>query len=154
MRLTLYRVELDEQHPILVKEKSYNYLGKENITSPDNAVRTVNDIFHLNKLAEEHVYMIAVDQRSKPIGMFCVSAGTVSMSICNPREIFIRALLCGAVGIIIMHNHPSGDPTPSEEDIKTAKMITKAAGIMKIEMLDFIIVGSESYYSFIENRNN
>lgn len=74
----------------------------------------------------------------------------VNITICNPREIFIKALLCGASGIVIIHNHPSGDTTPSEQDIKSYNRLKEAGKLIGINVLDSIIVG-DSYYSFVEN---
>ena len=107
--------------------------------------------FRLNKQSEEYVYMIALNTKCRPLGIFEVSHGAVNSSICNPREIFIKALLCGASGIILAHNHPSGDPTPSKEDERVYKRIKDAGNIIGIELLDNIIVGN-GYFSFRENN--
>lgn len=73
------------------------------------------------------------------------------MTICNLREIFIKALLCGSSGIVITHNHLSGDTTPSKEDIESYNRLKEAGKLIGINVLDSIIVGN-SYYSFLENR--
>ena len=94
--------------------------------------------------------MIALDSKQKPLGVFEISHGIVNMTICNPREIFIKALLCGASGIVIAHNHPSGDTTPLKEDIESYNCLKEAGRLIGINVLDSIIVG-DSYYSFMEN---
>lgn len=150
MRITTYKMELDEnQHNILVKENSCNY-PVETLNNPQAVTEMLNDVFRLNKQAEEHVYMIALNTKSKLLGIFEISHGTVNLSICNPREIFIKALLCGASGIILAHNHPSGDVTPSKEDTEVYKRIKDVGKIIGVELFDNIIV-ADGYFSFHEN---
>jgi DNA repair protein RadC len=84
------------------------------------------------------------------IGETTVSKGTVNASIITPRELFIEALQKNAVAIVIMHNHPSGDPTPSQEDIITTNRIKNAGNLIGIELLDHIIIGNNCYISFRE----
>ena len=74
----------------------------------------------------------------------------MNASIITPRELFIEALHKQAVAIVIMHNHPSGDPTPSEEDILSTSRIKKAGILIGIELLDHIIIGNNCYISFRE----
>ena len=71
-------------------------------------------------------------------------------TICSSREIFIKALLCGASGIVIAHNHPSGDTTPSKEDIESYNRLKEAVRVIGINVLDSVIVG-DGHYSFVEN---
>lgn len=150
MRITIYRSELDKnRHNVLVKEKAVNYTT-ESINNPQAVTGMLNTVFRLNKQAEEHVYMIALNTKGKVLGVFEISHGAVSQSLCGSREIFIRALLCGASGIILVHNHPSGDTTPSKEDTASYNRLKEAGKLIGINVLDSIIVG-ESYYSFTEN---
>lgn len=150
MRIVQYRLELDkEQHGILVEEKLCVYPGTS-LSSPQTVANMLNAVFYLNRQAEEHVYMIAMNAKNKPLGIFEVSHGAVNQSICNPREIYVRALLCGAVGIILVHNHPSGDTRPSEEDIAVYNRIQEAGKLLGISLLDSLIVGDD-YFSFAES---
>ncbi len=150
MRITTYRTELDEnKHNVLVKENSCNY-PTCTFNNPQSVVEMLNDVFRLNRQAEEYVYMIALNTKGKILGVFELSHGTINFSVCNSREIFIRALLCGASGIILAHNHPSGDITPSKEDITTHKRIKETGQLIGIELLDNIIVG-DGYLSFKAN---
>ena len=150
MRITTYRAELnEEQHNILVKENSCNY-PVDSLNNPQLVSAMLNEVFRLNRRAEEHVYMIALNTKSRPLGIFEISHGTVNLSICNPREIFIKALLCGAAGIILVHNHPSGDIKPSKEDMEVYKRIKEAGKIIGVELIDNIIVAN-GYFSFHEN---
>lgn len=150
--INTYRLELDNcKHPVLILEESMT-CDIISIEHPQNAVNILNTIFHLNRLAEEHVIMIAADTKGNVLGIFNVSHGTVNLSICNPREIYIRALMVGAANIFIVHNHPSGNCNPSDDDVKIARQISDVGNILGIIMLDFIIVGNGTYYSFKEHK--
>ena len=92
---------------------------------------------------------MALDAKGGVLGMFKVSQGTINGSICNPREIFLRALVVGACAIIVIHNHPSGDPSPSDQDVIVYNRLSEASKMMGIALHDFIIIGDD-YYSFKE----
>lgn len=147
--IVTYRMEKDEmKHPLLVAEDSFEYMISE-INDPEGAVALVNTIFRMNHLAEESVCMIAQDVKGGVLGLFKVSHGILDGTPCNPREIFLRALIAGAGAIIILHNHPSGDPDPSEQDIMVFEKLLKAGRLIGIGLNDFIIIG-DTYYSFKE----
>lgn len=151
MRINKYDLELNEDRlPVLVKESDFNY-AKESLTSPDSVLEMVNSIFRLNSKAEEHVYILATDTKCKHINVFEISKGTVNASFCNSREIFIRLLLCGAVNMIMIHNHPSGDITASKEDFAVYKRIKEAATLIGINFMDNIIIGENTFLSFKED---
>lgn len=150
--INVYRLELGAcRRPVLVLEKTFEYNAKS-FGFPLQVVNLLNSIFYLNKLAEEKVLMIAVDAKGQVLGLFDVSHGTVNACYCNPRELFLRALLVGATGIIVAHNHPSGICTPSNDDKQAAKRIKTAGEIIGIDMLDFIIISDDEYYSFQEEK--
>lgn len=150
MRITKYRTELDQnRHNILVKEKSTNY-NIDTLSNPKLVVNLLNDCFGMNRLAEEHLYLIALNTKNKPLGVFEVSHGTINSSLVNPREIFIRLLLVGASGFVVSHNHPSGDCIPSKEDIQVTRRMKECADLMGIQLLDHIIVG-DGYNSLRES---
>ena len=94
---------------------------------------------------QERMKLLMLNSRSKLMGETDISKGTVNAS---PRELFIEALQKNAVSIIIMHNHPSGDPAPSTEDMLLTKRIMKAGELIGIELLDHIIIGNNRYISF------
>lgn len=151
MRITKYRTELNEnKHNVLVKEKAFNYQCN-NLSSPESIAELLNECFRLNKMAEEYLYTIALDTKCHPLGVFEVSHGTVNSSLVSPREVFIRAILCGATYIILSHNHPSGVVTPSKEDREVYKRIKESGKLIGIELLDNIIIG-DGYYSFLEHE--
>jgi len=89
----------------------------------------------------ECVVVLALNTRRKAIGHFLVSTGTLDTTLVHPREIFKTAILLSAHAIILAHNHPSGDSTPSESDIKVTRDLIRAGQLLKIEVLDHVIIG-------------
>ena len=151
--LRKYEMELDElKHPLMVEESSYE-CPDERLNSPEKIVKLLNECFRLDKKAEEYVYMLAFDAKCNPLGVFELGHGSVNACILNPREIFQRALICGAVNIVIAHNHPSHDTTPSKDDNVAASKISEAGKLMKIQLVDFIIIGN-GYFSYAEEKRN
>ena len=152
MRITKYTVQLDEnRRNVLVKESSNNYPDILRLDYTYEIVKTMNMMFHASVLAEEHLWMLAMDTNFHLIGVFEISHGTVDESLINPREIFVRLCLCGAVKFVLVHNHPSGSTTPSEADIKVTARINECRKLMAIKLIDHIIIG-DGYYSFYENK--
>ena len=148
MNIIKYRTELDTyQKNVLVKEKIIKYGSNDKneeklkFNSPDKIVEFLCRSFNMNRLAEEYMYMIALNTANYPIGVFEISHGSVNMSIASSREIYIRALLCGATSIVIAHNHPSERIHPSSDDINTTKQLFEAGKLLNVELLDSIIIG-------------
>lgn len=100
---------------------------------------------------QEHIKLLMLNTKSMLLGECDVSKGTVDASIITPREIFIEALQKNATAIVILHNHPSGDPTPSQEDIDITVRIKRAGEFIGIPLLDHIIIGNNCYSSFLES---
>lgn len=125
--------------------------NQEQLDKPEKAVEFINEIFDAENLAEEHVYLIGVNNKTRPIGVFETSHGTCSTVILNPREILLRLLLLGASFGIILHNHPSGDSSASDADINATGRLYEAANILNIPILDHIIIGKNKFFSFAEH---
>lgn len=104
----------------------------------------------MRHLEKEEVRLLLFDGKHRLIKESTISVGTVNASICNAREIFIEALNAKAVHIILLHNHPSGDPTPSGEDLKVTKKLQEGADMIGISLSDHIIIGEHCYTSFKE----
>lgn len=100
---------------------------------------------------QEYFYTIYVDIKGKYIDKKCLFIGTINTSVVHPREIFKEAYLLSASGIICIHNHPSGDSTPSKEDVLITKRIREISIIHGINFIDHIIIGNDNYYSFYDN---
>ncbi|HBA63034.1 MAG TPA: hypothetical protein DCZ20_04170 [Lachnospiraceae bacterium] len=99
---------------------------------------------------QEILKLLMLNTKSRLIGETMISKGTVNAAVISPRELLIEALQKNAVSIILMHNHPSGDPTPSREDILITRRVKEAGALIGIELLDHIVIGNHSYVSFAE----
>lgn len=99
---------------------------------------------------QELMKLLMLNSKSRLIGESDISKGTVNASLITPRELLIEALQKNAVSMIVLHNHPSGDPAPSREDILITKRIRDAGQLIGIELLDHIIIGNNCYISFAE----
>lgn len=111
----------------------------------------VSDTFQfLMKETKEQFITLHLDGKNRIICMEIVSIGSLNQSIVHPREVFKTALLSSAAAIICVHQHPTGDPTPSSEDIAITKRLKEVGDIIGIKLLDHIIVGENQYLSFVE----
>lgn len=112
--------------------------------------RMVFQYFHhrFRGKAHEEFWVAALDAKNKFLTEGFVSKGTLMGSLVHPREVFQIAIRSFAAGILILHNHPSGDPEPSLEDRKVTNQIAEAGKLMGIPLLDHIIIGNECYFSF------
>jgi DNA repair protein RadC len=93
---------------------------------------------------------VAVNTRFAPIGHSLVSVGTVNESLVHPRDVFRYAVAIGAYGVLVMHNHPSGDPSPSAADRVLTKRLGESGQLLSVRLIDHVIVGAGSHYSFRE----
>lgn len=96
--------------------------------------------------------ILLLDVKNRPIRKTMVSIGTIQETLIHPREVFRSAVRAGASGILLSHNHPSGDPEPSPEDIRVTKRLVEAGKILDIPVLDHVIVADQSYLSFKERN--
>ncbi len=144
---------ISEQHAIKLLalfELGRRLFNKSNgvyIRSPREAYEYLKPMGFFKK---EHLRGLYLDARNKVIRDEIIAIGTLTSSLIHPREVLRPAIEVGAVGIILAHNHPSGDPSPSREDIEATNNIVKASRIMNIELLDHIIIGNSSYASLRE----
>lgn len=106
----------------------------------------------LRHLEVEKVLLLCLDNQLKLIKECELSKGTIQAALMSPREIFIEALKVGAVHILLLHNHPGGDPKPSKADVDISKKVMEAGRIMDITLLDHIIIGDHSYVSLKEQK--
>ncbi len=131
------------------RRKSAEVLQKEKIASSYDAYLTVAHL--MSDLSFETFWIILLDVRGKIIKILCMSEGGLTETAVDVRRIFKSALEYGAVSLILAHNHPSGDTDPSSSDINTTKKIYQAGKLLTINVLDHIIVGQDTYYSFMDN---
>lgn len=114
--------------------------------------RSIADYYQeeMRHMEQEQFRVMMFNSKQALIRETMLSKGTVNASLATPREVFIEALRYQAVSIIVVHNHPSGDPTPSREDILLTKRIQAAGDLIGIKLLDHIIIGDNSYVSLKE----
>ncbi|MCR5754476.1 MAG: DNA repair protein RadC [Acetatifactor sp.] len=109
--------------------------------------------YYMEKLRHrttECVFLLCLDSKGKILSEKKMSEGSVKMSLISPREIFMEALKAEAVNLILLHNHPSGDPMPSNSDLEITKSIKEMGLVLDIPLLDHIIIGDNKYLSFRE----
>ena len=131
----------------VVKEKEVNYdsnWANKSIDAPEKVVDVAINVLELHERAEESFYIFTLDTKNQINGIFEVSRGSLNASIVHPREVFKRALLQNANSIILLHNHPSGNPKPSKEDVGITNRLVEAGDLLGIRVLDHNIIGDEN----------
>ena len=138
-------------HLNVVKEKSFRYEINQ-IKSPNDAINVLNQFIndYCNNDRENFIIM-CLDTKNKINALNIVSIGTLNSSSVHPREVFKLAILSNSYSIIICHNHPSGDPAPSKEDVEITNRLVKCSNILGVNILDHIIIGDFQNYSFKEH---
>lgn len=158
MDIKEYQVKQNEfRRPVLVTKDVHEVQKVCDISSsfdsPSVIADMLDEMFDVSHLVEEYVWMLCTDAAYVINGVFEISHGSVNRSLFSSREIIQKALLAGAVNIVLAHCHPSGNPTPSDMDIVVTKNLYDACKLMNIPLRDHIIVGcdtSKDYYSFLE----
>jgi DNA repair protein RadC len=119
------------------------------IHSPKDVLKQTS---HLKENKKENFVVLYLDARNKLILKETVSIGTINASLVHPREVFEPAIKELAVQIILVHNHPSGDPEPSEDDLAMTKRLVEAGKILGIDVIDHIIISKSKFFSFKDRR--
>ena len=135
----------------LVKEsgKSYPQYERGEVTSPNKVADLLFDL-EIDKEPIESFYLILYDTRLKVIGLTKLSTGTINQSLVDIRSIMQAALLGNAYGIMLAHNHPSGDSRPSASDILATKKVDEAAELLGIHMLDHVVIGHDGEFTSLK----
>ena len=139
-RLPIYRVAL-------VRESSQPSILNR-IDTPRNVFEIASS--YLEGADREHFVVIMLDTKNRVIGMNTVAIGMLSSCPIHPREVFKPAILANAAGIILLHNHPSGDPSPSQDDLLLTKRLREAGEVLGIRVVDHVILGYANYASLKE----
>lgn len=152
MRVIKYNTKLtEESKAVLEKEVSINVPGlSRKMNSPTAVITLATEVLKLHEKTEEYLYMICMNTKLELTSVFELSHGNVNSSIFSVREMFQKALLANAVSVIVMHNHPSGDPTPSKEDITVTERMVEAGKLIGVHVLDHLIIGRPTYISLQE----
>jgi len=119
------------------------------VRGPESVYELTRDIRAMNR---EHFVGFYLNSRNQVLKREIISIGSLNASIVHPREVFLPAVAMSAASVVLAHNHPSGDPTPSEEDLAITRRLLEAGRILGIDLLDHVVVARESYASFKERR--
>jgi DNA repair protein RadC len=139
-RIPVYKVSL-------VRERSLTQLERPQIRDASGAAATL--AAYLAEEDREHFVVLLLNSKNRLIGINTVSIGSLTSSLAHPREVFKPAILANAAAIIVAHNHPSGEPTPSQDDVEITKRLHAAAELLGIRLLDHIVLGDNGrWYSF------
>ncbi|CBH22643.1 conserved protein of unknown function [Acetoanaerobium sticklandii] len=133
----------------MVRESTFLY-DPRRISCPADGLMMAK-MFLEDKDREEFI-VITLDTKNQPTSVNVCSKGSLNASLVHPREVFKTAVISNAATVLLAHNHPSGNPEPSKEDIKITKRLNEAGKILGIKVLDHLIIGSDSYYSFKEQE--
>ena len=120
----------------------------EKIEGPEDVARYASPLLRFEQ--KEHFLVMLLDVRNRVLAMPTISIGSLTASVAHPREIFREAIRYSAAHMILIHNHPSGDTTPSREDVQLTKQMMKAGEIMGIPVLDHIIIANDDFLSLKE----
>lgn len=128
----------------------------EVLDSPSKVYDYMNGAFDMDPTVE-WFYVILLNRKNKPLGRVAVTKGTATAALVHPREVFRPAVLTNSSGIIVAHDHPSGDPSPSQADIRVTRQLREASKTLQIDLMDHVVIGEKDadpagkgYYSFAE----
>jgi len=132
--LSLFRIKLVRERRLRFKPESAN--------NPSSSAGILSSFF--KDKDREHFVVLAVDVKLRLVGLHVVAIGTLDKVLISPREVFKFALLCNASGVILGHNHPSGDPSPSPEDLSVTRQLVQAGKHLEISVHDHLIVSDKT----------
>ena len=132
----------------LVQETGPEVAPQLSVHNPDAVYWILRPYF--DGLDREHFVSLLLDTRQRLIGLNVVSIGHLSATLVHPREVYKAAVVANAAAIIVAHNHPSGDPEPSQDDVAITRRLAEAGRILGIELLDHVVVGEDRYVSLRE----
>lgn len=151
-KIAVYETLFTDGKPGIVKESEMECAFEGPYDHPKKLVKMLCELFNMHRATEEHMYLLCLNERCHVIGVFHLAHGSINACVTSMREVFMKALLTGCSSIIIVHNHPSGIPDPSENDTQFTKQLMQAGTIMSIPLLDHLIIGNEDkYFSFNES---
>lgn len=131
----------------LVKDSSILYRNRR-IRSPKDSYEIFKDF--LGEVDREYFVVMCLDTKNQPTNINIAHIGSINSSIVHPREVMKTAILSNAASIICCHPHPSGDPTPSPEDIQVTERLVEAGNILGVDILDHIVIGDNCFISLKE----
>lgn len=124
---------------------------KKRLTSPEEVYKILKSVLEMENEVDrdkEHFWAIGLGSRNDIKYIDLVSLGTLNANLVHPREVFRLAVMKGVASVLVVHNHPSGDPNPSEDDLTITARLTKAGKILGVDVVDHIIIAGEKFISF------
>jgi DNA repair protein RadC len=134
---------------LALKEEYKEYETRPMMTSPKKVYNLISEM--MKNLEQEVFVMLSLNTKNGVKTIRTISIGSINANIVHPREVFRAAIFDAATSIIVAHNHPSGDPTPSREDIEITKKLMESGKLIGIEVLDHVIIGDGRHYSLKES---
>jgi DNA repair protein RadC len=131
---------------VVLREDAPSWVSNR-FTAPAQVFEMFRELYNETK---EHFVTLHLDGKNRILCKDTVSIGSLNQSIVHPREVFKTALLSNAAAILLIHNHPTGDPNPSPEDRAITSRLKEAGDLLGIRVLDHIIIGDDRYLSFVE----
>lgn len=131
---------------LVVREKNENI----KINGPQDFFPLLQE-FYKDKMDKEYVSIVCLNSDHKVISVDLISIGTINKALFEPREVYRKTLLNNAYSFVLVHNHPSGNTSPSDDDLVATKGIKDGSKLIGVEFIDSIIVGEYNYFSFVEN---
>ena len=123
------------------------------IHSPEDVCSIMREHLDMENADKEYFAGIYLDRKGNVLAANVISIGSLSSTVVHPREVFKTAVMVSAASIIVCHNHPSGDPTPSKEDVDITKRLYNAGKILGVEFTDHVIVGTKGRYTSLKEKN-
>ncbi len=152
---TIQRLMAGVEIGLRIAELKTDYGPETRITSPASAIGFCKE--HFSRLArdsrQEEFWIVTLNTKNEPIDRHQITVGTLRNSLVHPREVFRPAIRDAANCILVLHNHPSGDPTPSDQDMSVTERLEQAAEVVGIPLIDHIIVAGEKAVSIREWRS-
>ena len=133
----------------VIRERKEGYGLRQQFRSSQDICEMFRERFtHADR--EEFVVLL-LDVKNKLLGFHVVSVGSLTSSVVHPREVYKVAILGNAASLILLHNHPSGDPTPSNEDLQITNRLCQIGEVLGIKVLDHVVIGDGRYVSFVDD---
>jgi DNA repair protein RadC len=122
--------------------------GGERTAGSDDVVRFAKPIFADLDADKEHFVLLALNNKNRVNGYKVISTGTLTATLVRPGDVYAAALDLRAAAVVFVHNHPSGDPAPSQDDLEITRRLKECGDMLAIRVLDHVILGADRYYSF------
>ena len=133
----------------VVRERKAGYGLRQQFRSSQQIYETFRN--RCERADREEFVVLLLDAKNKLLGFHVVSLGSLTPSVVHPREVFKIAILGNAAAILLLHNHPSGDPTPSNEDLHITQRLCQIGEVLGIRVLDHVVIGDGRYISFVDD---